>query len=116
MHKLIILIDRPKDIQTFEEAWPRFLREAERMPGLKREAAIQVVNTLFGDCPIYKIHELYFEDRMSLQDAMSSASGQVSGQILQQITGGRMSLLIADHREEQIENLRKYHESKLDTS
>ena len=116
MHKLIILIDQPKDIQTFEEAWPRFLREAERMPGLKREAAIQVVKTLFGDCQVYKIHELFFDNRKSLQAAMASESGQLSGQILQQITGGRISLLIADHREEQIEDLRKYHESNPDTN
>lgn len=116
MHKLIILIDPPEDIQTFEEGWPLFLHQAERMPGLKREAGIQVISTLFGDYQVYKIHELYFEDKRSLQEAMISPSGQASGQILQRITGGKMSLLIADHREDQIENLHKYHESNLDAS
>lgn len=116
MFKLIILIELPYDIQAFEESWPRFLREAEKMPGLQREATVQVMDTLFGNNHIYKIHELFFETKRSLHTAMASPSGQASGQILQQITAGKITLLIAEHREDNIENLRKYHESNSDTT
>lgn len=115
MYKLIILIDTPHDTQTFEESWPLFLHEAEKMPGLEREATIQVVENLYGNNHFYKIHELYFENKKALRQAMASSSGQMSGKILQQITDGRMNLLIAEHREERIENIRKYHETNLDS-
>ncbi len=116
MYKLIILIETPHDIQTFEESWPLFLREAEKIPGLQREAAIQVVDTLFGESQIYKIHELFFDTKRNLQNGMASPSGQASGRILQQITAGKMTLLIAGHREDSIENLRKYHEANSNSS
>jgi uncharacterized protein (TIGR02118 family) len=116
MFKLIILIEPPQDQQAFEEAWPRFLHEAERMPGLQQEATVRIVDTLFGEPRFSKIHELFFNPREDLQAAMISPSGQATGQILQQITTGRMSLLIAEHREDSIENLRKYHDPDPDPS
>jgi len=110
VYKLIILIETPQDLQAFEESWPRFLHEAEKMPGLQREATVRVVETLFGEHRFYKTHELFFESQEALQAAMMSPSGQA----LQQITAGRMPLLIAEHREDSIENLRKYHASYPD--
>ena len=116
MYKLMILIDPPFDTQTFEESWPRFLHEAEKMPGLRREATIQVVENLYGNPRFYKIHELFFENKKSLKEAMASSIGQATGKILQEITSGRMSLLIAEHKEERIKNIRKYHETNLDSN
>jgi uncharacterized protein (TIGR02118 family) len=114
MYKLTILIEPPHDLQAFEDSWPRFLHQAERMPGLQREATVRVVDTLFGESQIYKIHELFFENREALQAAMASSPGQAAGQVLQGITAGRMTLLIAEHREDSIENLRKYHAATPD--
>jgi hypothetical protein len=41
---------------------------------------------------------------------MSSPDGQAAGGLLQQMTGGRMSLFIADHKEDDLENIRRYRE------
>ena len=114
MHKLIILIEPPIDPVLFDESWPSFLHQAEKMPGLVREATIRVTKVLFGDRQYHMIHELFFESHENLQTAMVSPQGQVSGQILQKITNGRMSLLIAEHREDNIENIRKYQHPKSD--
>lgn len=114
MYKLIVLIKTPEDSLNFDEAWPTFLRQAEKMPGLVREATIRVANVLYGTDPIYMIHELFFESQGDLHAAMASPQGQSSGQILQRITGGRMTLLVAEHREDDIENIRKYHPDGLD--
>jgi len=108
MHKLIILIETPDDQQAFDGSWPLFLKEAEKMPGLVREATIQIVHSLYGNSDLSMIHELYFESYDALKEAMSSPQGQISGHVLQKITGGRMSLLFADHREDDLENIKKY--------
>ena len=104
-----MLIETPEDTLSFDEAWPTFLRQAEKMPGLAREATIRITNVLFGSDHIYMIHELFFENQTDLHAAMASPQGQASGQILQKITGGRMTLLIAEHKEDHIENILKYH-------
>jgi len=109
MYKLIMLIETPENPLSFDEAWPSFLRQAEKMPGLVREATVRVANVLFGTDRIYMIHELFFETQADLQAAMVSPQGQTSGQILQKITGGGMTLLVAEHKEDNIENIRKYH-------
>ena len=114
MYKLIIVIKPPIDPFAFDETWPSFLRQAEKMPGLIREATVRVSNTLFGNDQIHMIHELFFETHGELQAARESHQGQTSGQILQKITGGRMTLLVAEHREDDIENIRKYQPEELD--
>jgi uncharacterized protein (TIGR02118 family) len=118
MYKLIILIETPEDTFEFDSTWPQFLHEAERMPGLIREATVRVVNTLFGGHDIYMIHELFFETQGDLQAAMASPQGQVSGHILQRITNGRMALLVAEHKQDEIENIKRYQveEKNADTS
>jgi uncharacterized protein (TIGR02118 family) len=108
MYKLVIIIDSPADPLAFDEAWPSFLHQAEKMPGLIREATVRVSNTLFGNDQIHMIHELFFESQAELQEAMTTPQGQITGHILQKITDGRMTLLVAEHREDDIENIRKY--------
>lgn len=109
MYKLIILLGPVSETASFREGWPEFLHQAEGMPGLEREATVQVQNPpLFGDQDIRVIHELFFENQNSLQRAMASPPGQAAGQILQKISGGDLTLLIAEHKEDSGENLRKY--------
>ena len=67
MHKLIILIKTPDDQQAFDGSWPLFLREAEKMPGLVREATIRVVHSLYGNSDLSMIHELYFKSYDALE-------------------------------------------------
>ena len=108
MYKLIILIETPGDQQEFDESWPLFLRQAEKMPGLVREATIRVVHSLYGNYDVSMIHELCFDSYDDLKLAMSSPQGQKSGNVLQNITEGRMTLLFAEHREDDLENIKQY--------
>jgi uncharacterized protein (TIGR02118 family) len=109
MYKLIILIEPPTDPAAFDESWPEFLHQAENMPGLIREAAVRITDTLFGTQQFHVIHELFFNTQADLRTAMSSPEGQASGQTIQRITGGKLTLLVAEHREDDIENIKKYH-------
>lgn len=108
MYKLMILLPPTVEGPDLDAGWPEFLHYAERMPGLLREATARVTAQLFGEQSVSIIHELFFEDQEGLQNAMSSEEGLAAGQILQQITQGQMSLLIAEHREDEIENLKQY--------
>jgi hypothetical protein len=107
MHKLVILIDSTAD-PAFDQAWPKFLHHAERIPGLKREATSRVSQVLFGNLACDMIHELYFDSFADMQQGLSSPDGQEAGRLLQGMTAGRMSLLFADHHEDNIENIRRY--------
>jgi len=114
MHKLIINIESLADPQTFDQGWPDFLHQAEQMPGLVRETHSQVENILFGQSSTTVIHELFFETRGDLQSAMMSPQGQAAGHVLQRITQGRMKLIVADHKEDDLENLRKHKKNNAD--
>ncbi|RME07570.1 MAG: hypothetical protein D6803_03615 [Anaerolineae bacterium] len=108
MHKLIILIGEAAERAEFHAQWPRFLRRAEQMPGLLREASVQVEARLYGPWDVRMIHELYFESRQALDAAMRSLVGKTAGATLQDITGGRFTLLIAEHAEDDMENIRQH--------
>jgi len=108
MYKLMILIGPVAETSHFAEGWPEFLHHAEAMPGLKREATIRVQALLFGEQDIRMIHELFFESYDALETAMGSLAGQAAGQVLQRLTQGQMTLLAAEHKEDDLDNIRRY--------
>ena len=108
MHKLVILIDDLDDWDAFEAEWPRFLHNAERMPGLRREATSRVERHLFGESSYLKMHELFFDTLEGAEMALTSFHGQAAGRLLQQMTGGRMTLFFAEHKEDELANIQKY--------
>jgi len=108
MYKLVIIIERIEDLATFSNLWPQFLHQAESMPGLRRETTSQVDGLVYGEGEISMIHELYFDSRQEAHQAMASLHGQAAGRLLQTLTGGRLTLLFADHKEDDLENIRKH--------
>ena len=108
MHKLVILIEPLVDWSEFHARWPDFLRHAESMPGLLREATSQVEKSLFGDRPVAWMHELYFSSLADLQQALASDDGQAAGRILHAISRDRLTLFVAECKEEDGETLRRY--------
>jgi hypothetical protein len=113
MYKLIILIESTAD-SSFNDNWPRFLHTVEKIPGLRREATCRVSQVLVGDLQCALIHELYFDTSAALQFGLSSAPGKEAGRLLQEMTGGRVRLLLADHNEDDLENIRKFRKPEQD--
>jgi hypothetical protein len=107
MHKLVILIESTSD-PAFDLNWPEFLHQAERIPGLVRESTSRVGQILYGNIACEMIHELYFESNARMQQGMSSLAGKEAGRLLQSLTGGRVTLLFAEHTEDNLENIRRY--------
>ncbi|HWQ83690.1 MAG TPA: EthD family reductase [Anaerolineales bacterium] len=108
MHKLVILFEQPEDSQAFDDVWPKFLHLVEEMPGLRREAISRVESFMFGSSQIAQMHELYFDTFEEAQQAMASPQGQAAGQMLQEMTGGQMTLFIADHKEDNLSRIQRY--------
>jgi hypothetical protein len=111
MHKLIILVETTAS-SDFHDLWPRFLHVAENIPGLRREATSRISQILFGDLQCSMIHELYFDSFASLQSGLASEPGKEAGRLLQEMTRGKVRLLIADHSEDNLENIRRYKPSE----
>jgi uncharacterized protein (TIGR02118 family) len=114
MHKLIILVEQLEDEAQFDEMWPECLHALERMPGLVREATCRVDSVLYGELKPMLQHELFFESVIDIHNAMSSPEGKTAGGMLQRMTGGRMNLFIADHKEDDIENIRRFNHDDND--
>jgi uncharacterized protein (TIGR02118 family) len=110
MHKLVILIEHTEDEAALDAAWPQFLHLAESMPGLRRETTSRVEQYLYGPSLMALVHELYFDSLEAAQSAMASPQGRLAGRQLQAMTGGRMALFFAEHKEDELENIRKFQE------
>lgn len=109
MFKLMILIEPEIEQEAFFEGWPRFLAQAEQLPDLAKLVTAPVHAALTGRFQALMVHELYFESQEKLELALASEHGIEAGKTLQEITGGKVSLLVAAHMEDSGENLRRYH-------
>ncbi|MFO7624419.1 MAG: EthD family reductase [Anaerolineales bacterium] len=114
MHKLVILIETPDDPLAFEGDWPKFLRLAEKMPGLIKETSSHVEDVLYGNYPISFIHELLFADAQATYQAMASPQGREAGKQLQDMTNGRIVLFTADHREDDLAHINQFRKQEED--
>ena len=112
---MIILIESTST-PGFHNMWPRFLHTAEGIPGLRRESTSRITQVLYGDAQYALVHELYFDSLALLQHGLASPSGQEAGRLLQDMTGGRVKLLIADHSEDELENIQKYRQLEQDAN
>ena len=108
MYKLVILIEAQEDNDRFDRRWSEFLAAAEAMPGLRREATSRVDRVLHGGVQVQMFHELYFDSLKEAAAAMGSPHGEKAGQILQEITGGKVSLFLADHTQDELSNIRRH--------
>jgi uncharacterized protein (TIGR02118 family) len=111
MYKLVIMVGPLDNWAAFDEAWPRFLSQVENMPGLRREATSRVDTVIYGTAPVSFIHELFYDSLEDARQAMSSPAGSAAGKLLQAMTRGQVTLFLADHKEDDLENIRKYKQS-----
>jgi uncharacterized protein (TIGR02118 family) len=99
MPKLIVLYPPPNDQATFEHRYrsehgPMVL---EKIPGLQKFVAAQVLGSPAGAAPYQRVAELYFDSMASLQAALASPGGQTTVAHAMEIsTGGPPVVLIAE--------------------
>ncbi|MEW5829304.1 MAG: EthD family reductase [Chloroflexota bacterium] len=98
MYKLMIFFQTPKDPDRFQRNWQIFLGMVEKLPGVQGEVITRFEKPLYGGIPFHMLHEVYFETREALDEALKSTAGQAAGMFLQNVTGGRVSILAAEHQ------------------
>lgn len=108
MYKLVILIEPLEDWLAFDEGWPEFLARAENMPGLISETTSRVDSLIHGHFHVAMIHELFFDSMEAARTAMTSEEGREAGGVLQAITRGKVTLLLADHLEDELANIKSH--------
>ena len=74
---------------------------AEQMPGLRRVSVSRAQGGPGGEADVHLIHEFYFEDIDSLQAAMGSPAGQEAGRALMTFDDPSVTILFAEHLEEE---------------
>lgn len=108
MYKLVILIEPQDHTAEFDARWSEFLTAAEGMPGLRREVTARVDKVLYGKLAPHMIHELHFDSLKAAGAAMASPAGQRAGEVLQEITNGKVSLLFADHLQDELAHIHRH--------
>jgi len=99
MPKLIVLYPPPTDVATFERRYhaehaPMVM---QKIPGLKKFVASQVLGAPAGAPAYQRVAELYFDSVALLQAAMGSAGGQETvAHAIEISTGGVPVVLIAE--------------------
>ncbi|OQY34098.1 MAG: hypothetical protein B6I38_02730 [Anaerolineaceae bacterium 4572_5.1] len=113
MYKLIILIPPNVDETALDESWPEFLHHAEQMPGLVRESVAHVQEIIYGREMFTRAYEFLFPSKETLYRALTSPHGERAGQLIHEMTQGRATILTAEHKEDELENIRPSETSEV---
>ncbi len=96
MVKLMLLFKRPANEMAFEARYADNLALLERLPNILRRQANMVLGSPQGESPYYRILELYFDDFLALDAALTSPAGKEAGRDLMQYAGDVVELVFAD--------------------
>lgn len=100
MFKFMVLFNHPQDIDIFENRYNDLLALIERMPNVRRRQVIHVIGSPRGASPYYRILEVYYDDRDSLQASLLSPQGQEAGGELNKFPVDSFEMIFADVFEE----------------
>jgi uncharacterized protein (TIGR02118 family) len=100
MYKFMIIFNKPANHDKFENSYNDLLALVERMPDVTRRQVISVMGSPMGDSRIYRILEVYFEDRARMEDSLKSKSGQEAGGELMRFPAKSFEMVFAEVYEE----------------
>ena len=108
MYQMVIILPANLDLKLFDEKWPHFLEAAEQMPGLIQESVTRFDQVLFGSSEIKRLYTFSFKDRPSLENALTSPSGEKAGDILHSIAGGKITILSGDYQTDSLDRIQSF--------
>jgi hypothetical protein len=108
MYQMVIILPAALDINMFDEGWPEFLEMAEQMPGLIQESVTRFDQVLFGEADIQRIYSFSFNDRQSLEQALTTEVGEKAGNILHAISNGNIIILSGDYQTDTLDRINSF--------
>jgi uncharacterized protein (TIGR02118 family) len=100
MVKFMVLFGKPADQTEFENIYNDFFALVERMPNIERRQVIDVLGSPIGETRLFRVLEIYFEDRDVMDAALRSKAGQEAGQELRRLEAGTFEMVFAEVYEE----------------
>lgn len=104
MIKFMVLFQKPANPvaeSRFESAYNDFLALMERMPDIQRRQVVDVQGSPMGTPRYYRILEVYFVDKATLEASLKSPAGQEAGSELgRRFSPGTYETLFAEVYEE----------------
>ena len=100
MLKFMLMFRQPADVEAFENSYNDLLALIERMPDIQRRQVVSVTGSPTGTASYYRMLEIYFEDRATMEAALMTPIGQEAGGQIQTFPPGSFELLFADVYEE----------------
>lgn len=101
MVKLMMIFRQPADVERFENSYNDLLALVERMPGIVRRQVVSITGSPTGASPYYRILEVYFEDRRTMELSMITPIGQEAGGQLLTFPPGSFEMAFAEVYEEE---------------
>jgi len=100
MFKFMLIFRRPENLRTFEDRYNDLLGLIERMPDIQRRQVITVVGSPQGQSPYYRILEVYFADKATMEAALMTPIGQEAGAEIMKLPTGSFEMVFAEVYEE----------------
>ena len=101
MVKFMVLFGKPTNQAEFENTYNDFFSLVERMPNISRRQVIDVLGSPIGETRLFRILEVYFEDREAMDTALRSKAGQEAGDELRRFEAGTFEMVFAEVYEEE---------------
>ena len=101
MVKFMILFAKPENQIEFEDTYNDFFALVERMPNIQRRQVIDITGSPIGETKLFRILEIYFEDKAAMEEALRSKAGQEAGNELNRFAPGSFEMVFADLYEEE---------------
>jgi len=100
MFKFMLIFRRPQNLRAFENSYNDLLALVERMPDIQRRQVISVVGSPLGQSPYYRILEVYFADKPTMEAALMTPIGQEAGAQISTFAPGSFEMVFAEVYEE----------------
>jgi hypothetical protein len=108
MYQMVIILPATLDLKKFDEGWPEFLEKAEQMPGLIQESVTRFDQVLFGEGNIQRFYSFSFNDRESLEQALTTEVGEKAGNILHIISNGNITILSGEYQTDTMNRINSF--------
>ena len=101
MSKFMILFGKPQQPSDFEEVYNDFFSLVEKMPHISRRQVTDILGSPVGETQLFRVLEIYFDDRGKMETALTSRPGQQAGKELGRLPAGSFEMVFAEVYEEE---------------